>query len=493
MTRTLYRLLIGVVISVALAALFTVVLHTSDLALQLWDRFSNAPTDIITYVLTLTIALALFAWWVRRFWKRLRTGSSPANEPREPMTEPELQAALTKAESQGIDTLEANEELDDLADRRAHAKTYIGVYGEASTGKSALIKAFAKSADTYSDPRTGTTQAVTHYEWTAPSGTEVVLTDMPGLNAPGKELDILSQEEAQRAHMVLFVVDGDLTRTQYEQLTRLLQLDKPIVVVLNKADLLNAEEITLLQAQLQRRFGEAASKLELVTVSAGGTREVVRVYPNGREEVTVQTLPPKIESLVSRIDHHLVHGGELEPKRDAAVIALAQYKLHQATFEFRQSKADGIISSYTYKAMIGAMAAVSPGMDLIVQGYFGVAIVRDLCKLYDVPAASVEIDKFLKLIVKDLGKTLPLVLAATGNALKAFPGIGTLAGGVVHAIGYGLIFESLGAAVAKALEDRGRLSAGPILQIMEAGLGGNLETRARRLARLVITQARQKQ
>ena len=47
-----------------------------------------------------------------------------------------------------------------------------------------------------------------------------------------------------------------------------------------------------------------------------------------------------------------------------------------------------------------------------------------------------------------------MVLAIAGNALKAFPGLGTLGGGVLHAFAYALIFDSLGRALAASLAER---------------------------------------
>ncbi len=490
-TRTIYRLLIGVAMSLGLAMVLTFLLYTSGLALELWQRFRDAPASfVLIYCLVLGVIVLLSLWWIRKLIRRWRAAHRD-EKVRQPLSEDELHQTIEHAEALGIDTALADEELAALEQRRGSGKVYVAIYGEASTGKSALIRALAKGANALSDPRTGTTQTLDHYDWVAPSGTQVVLTDMPGLNAPGKSLDVLSMEEAQRAHIVLYVVEGDLTRTQYTELQRLLASNKPTLVALNKIDLYSDEEIRQLQSRLTERLGRLADKLELIPVSAGGTREVVRIYPDAREETQLQEVAPQITALVRSMDLHLVHGGELEPKRDAAVVALAQRKLEQSTAHFRRVQSNSIISSYTYKAMVGAMAAVSPGMDLLIQGYFGVALVRELCKLYNVSAFSVEIEKFLKLVVNDLGKTLPLVLAAAGNTLKAFPGIGTLAGGVVHAIGYGLIFESLGRAVAKTLEDRGQLNAGSTLQLMEAELSGNLEARARRLAKLVFSHHRE--
>ena len=40
---------------------------------------------------------------------------------------------------------------------------------------------------------------------------------------------------------------------------------------------------------------------------------------------------------------------------------------------------------------------------------------------------------------------------------KAFPGIGTVTGGLLHAVAYGMIFHTLGHAVAESLRTRGEL------------------------------------
>ena len=40
--------------------------------------------------------------------------------------------------------------------------------------------------------------------------------------------------------------------------------------------------------------------------------------------------------------------------------------------------------------------------------------------------------------IERAGKALPLSLAVAGNGLKAFPGVGTVAGGIAHAVAYGL-------------------------------------------------------
>ena len=54
-----------------------------------------------------------------------------------------------------------------------------------------------------------------------------------------------------------------------------------------------------------------------------------------------------------------------------------------------------------------------------------------------------------------------LTLAIAGNAFKAFPGVGTISGGVIHAVAYGMIFDSLGRAAAETMGEPRRTAALP--------------------------------
>ena len=89
-----------------------------------------------------------------------------------------------------------------------------------------------------------------------------------------------------------------------------------------------------------------------------------------------------------------------------------------------------------------------------------------------------------------MNKSVPLLLAVAGNGLKAFPGIGTVAGGLVHAVAYGLIFDALGHSVVQTLEQRGSLKAASAASTFQAMLNGNLEARSKTVAQWVIDQYR---
>jgi hypothetical protein len=100
------------------------------------------------------------------------------------------------------------------------------------------------------------------------------------------------------------------------------------------------------------------------------------------------------------------------------------------------------------------MAAVAPGSDLVIQGALAAALTRALAELYEVRLSQVQIDDFIQQARLTLRSGSAIVLAIAGNALKAFPGLGTLGGGVLHAFAYALIFDSLGRALAASLAER---------------------------------------
>jgi GTP-binding protein EngB required for normal cell division len=364
-------------------------------------------------------------------------------------------------------------------------------FGEISSGKSSLIQALLPGAALAVAASGGTTRAVGEYRWQSPSGDELVLADMPGTNEVGAGLDELSRAEALRSHLVVYVCDGDLTRTQYEDLQSLLALGKPCIVALNKTDLYRREELDSILGRLRERIGEAA-RVELVPVQAGGQREALRVLPDGREERVVVHMAPRVDDLREALQRHLDEDTEvLERLRDTSVFVLAARTLDAAQRRYRADRAEEITRSYSRKAMIGAMAAVAPGSDLVIQGYLGVTMVKALSVLYEVPVRQMDTDLLLDLVQKRVARTTTIMLAVLGNALKAFPGIGTLAGGAVHAAAYGMIFESLGRAVAESMDSRGALRPAQAAQVFEDHLSEDLQTSARRFARLALDLKRE--
>jgi len=486
------RLLVALLVSLGLAALLLLVLYATNLSFEVWDRLKEAPAWFMGIYVAALATLASGGAWL--FWRlvfpRHREGEEEPPALPVPRTDREMDEKIQVAELAGVDVEAARQELTELQTRREIGEVYVALFGQVSTGKSSLVRALLPDATPVIDPRGGTTRDVTRYTWTSPAGDRLTLVDLPGLNEPDGYLGALAREEAQRAHVVIYLVDGDLTRDQHDELESLLAFGRPVILALNKADLYGAADLAQIRSRLGERIQDRG-RIDVLTVSAATTREVVRVLPDGREETVLREVPPQVDALITalqqRIDADL---DRLEHLRDASVFVLATRKLGDAVSTHRRERAESLVTEYSRKAVIGAMAAVAPGTDVLIQGYLGIQLVNKLCQVYEVPAREIDVKTFLDLAGGRVRKALPLFLAIAGNGLKAFPGIGTLTGGLLHAVAYGLIFDSLGRAVTQTLASRGALRTGPALRAFEETLSGDLEARTRRLAKLALDHIR---
>ena len=475
-----FFLALGVLFLSSLLLLF--VFFATQTALDLWDRLQQAPEWLFyTYTSLITIFLIVSLWFITR----LLIPSSSRKKQKEKLTEQSLVEELEEAEASGVDTEMIRQEIQSLSDRKAAGRVYVSFFGNVSTGKSSIVKALIPNVKIQTNVRGGSTQEITEYTWKSTSGDELILTDLPGRNEPDGLLDTIVHEEAVRSQVVIYVTDADITRNQYDDIQALFQYEKPLILAVNKIDRYSKEERRELRDHLLQRFEK--NKVRLAFISSGGEEEIVRIYHDGREEKVLRARNPDVselsQALQTEIDSQF---NTLDQLRDASVFVLVKQKLDQAKQEYRQEKGQKIVKSSTRKAIFGAMAAISPGSDLLIQGVIGSLMVKDICKLYDVPIRQLDIDKFLDFSQGQLKHSVPVVLAVAGNGLKAFPGVGTLAGGLVHAVAYGIIFNALGKAVLHTLEQRGRLQPAPAALTFKELLGENLESNAKLFARLVL-------
>ncbi len=486
--RSALALLILLGLIVAIGALF----FLTESALNVWDRLSEGPALLrYGFIILLAALVAGAGWLVVTLLVQRRPRQRPAASKGQ-LSRDDIEARLRDADAAGIDTSAARAELEDLARRRAGGAIQLCFFGEISTGKSSLIKALVPEADVSVDVRGGSTAEIRQYRWTSEAGVEVHLTDVPGTGGHDPGFTELAAAEAQRAHVVLFVCDGDLARAEKALVEKLLAVDKPLVLVLNKADRFDVEEQATLMARLLEHLeelGGAAGRDRVVAVSAGGDVEVVERQADGSEAVTTRQRPADVGVLVVAINRLLgADPQDLDKLRERAVFRLAADKLAVAEAEYRTQRAEQIIRNSTRKAVIGALAAVSPGTDVLIQGYIGTTMTRELCKLYGVPPRDLDIEEFLNLSQSRVGRALPLSLAVAGNGLKAFPGVGTVAGGLVHAVAYGLIFDALGRSLELSLREHGEFLPDQAAQEFEEGISEHIEAGAVRIARMALEE-----
>lgn len=320
---------------------------------------------------------------------------------------PELQAAV-RGELQAIKTA-----LDKL-ERNAIC---IAAFGLVSRGKSAVVNALVGQKLLPTGPLHGVTRYPKSVRWVPPGGkVQVELIDTPGLDEiEGEARAQMAREVAQQADLILFVVAGDITRTEYEALCELRRNSKPIILVFNKTDIYpdrDREAIYQQLCQLRQPGNTPASVLlsskEVVRVAAEPSPVRVRIeWPDGRVGYEWESPPPQTEELRQKILEILNREG----RSLLALNALFQAKqasesLAKKTLELRYTEAEEIVWNYAkYKALavsLNPIALLDVGGGIIAD----LALIRALARLYGLPMTSFEAGKLWQKIIFSSGGLL---------------------------------------------------------------------------------------
>ena len=382
---------IGLLFVVAIGAL----LFITESALNVLDRLVEGPKVLLYGYIAVMVVLVVAALWliwrlvVRRKIPDVRTKTARK------LTQSDIRARLEEAEASGVDVGAAQSELQELAVRQASGAIHLCFFGEISTGKSSLIRALVPTANVSVDVLGGSTTDVQHYRWRNDAGNEILLTDVPGMGGHEEGLGDLAMQEAQRSNVVLFVCDGDLTRPEAGAVEQLLSLGKPLVMVMNKSDRFGVDEQAALMLRLLEHLDRAGGEIErdrVVAVTAGGVADVIERTGDGTESTAKRQRPADIGVLVVAINRLLEDPAEIDERRNRAVFRLAADKLVEAEAQYRVQRSEQIIRNGTRKAVVGALAAVSPGTDVLIQGYIGTAMTQELCKLYDATPRDLDIE-----------------------------------------------------------------------------------------------------
>lgn len=335
---------------------------------------------------------------------------------------PELQAAVRK------DLQALKGALDKLEDN----VIVIATFGLVSRGKSAVINALTGQKLLETGPLHGVTQWPKSVRWTPASGKiQVELIDTPGLDEiDGEARANMAREIAYQADLILFVVAGDITRTEYEALSELRKSQKPLILVFNKIDLYpdqDSQEIyqQLLKISLNQQ-NPIFSTDDIIRVAAEPQPIPVRVeYPDGTVTEEWETPPPQIDELRQKILTLLNQEGRLLLSINALRQAkLAEENIAKKTLQIRQKEAEEIIWNYAkYKALAVVLNPLV-FLDMIGGAIADLALIRSLAQLYGLPITSHEAGKLWRKILLSsgsllLGEITSLIILGFGKTAAA--------------------------------------------------------------------------
>ncbi len=322
-------------------------------------------------------------------------------------------------------------DLQGMAQKLTQGRVEIAVFGEISTGKSALINALVGEAVTEVDVQGGWTKEVWDVDWEGCgycvpglADSKVVLIDTPGLNeVGGGDRADMARDAAQRADLILFVTDSDLNETEFSALAALTLVHKPIIVVFNKIDLYTPEERERLLQVLRDDRLTGAIQPENVVMAAAHPREMEYVVEDqrGRTKSEWRRPEPILEDLRVRILEVLEQDGLALLALNAAMYAADKSdRVTALRMRLREKQATKLIWSYAAVKSL-TVAFTPPAVDVIGGSAVDLVMVANLAKIYGLDLSWKHSRKLFFSILKAGGWVAVANIAtlAAGSLFKA--------------------------------------------------------------------------
>ena len=321
----------------------------------------------------------------------------------------------------------------------------IAAFGLVSRGKSAVLNALLGQKVLQTGPLNGATQWPRSVRWTisqallAKGGLQVELIDTPGLDEVGGEVrGEMAKQVTRQADLILFVVAGDITKTEYEALQELGKSQKPLILIFNKIDLYPEVDRHAIYQNLQalgsREGGESegevfnAKSLEIVMTAAEPAPVQVRVeWPDSSVTYEWESPPSQVDELKEKLLEIINREGRSLLALNALTQAReAETAIAHKTVKLRQAEAENLIWQFAkYKALAVGLNPIA-FLDILGASVADLALIRSLARLYGLPMTGYEAGKLWKTIVFSAGGVL---LGELGSGLIL--GLGKSTAGIV--------------------------------------------------------------
>jgi small GTP-binding protein len=438
-TRIMLAMALAVV---ALATVAWLIASVGDLHDRVARHSPLLAVSLVTLAVLAASASAIGA--ARMFWKLGRPERAPAQPPEDVIRAAEVQTDKAESVVQQVKDLAVRErletELRDLRSDRARRRFQVVVFGTSSAGKTSLINALLGQDVGQTDAVMGTTKhGESHTHRVEGVDGTLLLTDTPGLSdvgAGGPERESEARDLAARSDLLLFVLDHDLIRSEFEPMAALARQGKRSIVVLNKKDRFTSDDATAILKKLRERLGGIVPKEDIVAVAAAPRPTPVKVRAaDGTTQTVLEVEPPDLGALEDRIAAILAREGESLRAGNLLLRAhlLSKSAQQQMTVERRQ-RAQAVIDRFQWITAGTVFANPIPALDLMATGAVQFQMISEIAGVYGVELATSHVKMIGAQMVQMLLK-LGMVEAATSLIAGLFKSsfVGFAAGGAVQA------------------------------------------------------------
>lgn len=341
---------------------------------------------LIGLLIALIGAVVYYVLIIQRGEKRSRQ-QRQARQPRIPVAKTEAAEETLRAVRQQVGQIQDEVARQALISRSqeieaslAQGPIRVVVFGTGSAGKTSLVNAiFGRMMGRVAAPM-GTTEVGETYSLKL-KGLErkILITDTPGIleaGVAGTQREQLARQLATEANLLLFVVDNDIRRSEYEPLKALVEIGKRSLLVLNKTDLYIEEDKEQILARLRERVLGFIASTDVIAIAANPQAVTLE---NGE----IFQPEPDIAPLLRRIAAVLRAEGE-DLVADNILLQFQRLgeEARQLIDTQRRRQAEKVVERYQWIGAGVVFVTPLPVVDLLATAAVNAQMVVEIGKIY---------------------------------------------------------------------------------------------------------------
>jgi small GTP-binding protein len=415
----------------------------------------------IAFLIVFIAVLAIAALWAGRLlWlSRFAAGErlkAPDDIIQAAAVQTEQAEGVIRQVGQAAARAELTRELGELRTSQQRREFHVVVFGTGSAGKTSLINSLLGRDIGKTEAVMGTTRHGENHTYTL-EGVEgtVFLTDTPGLSEigdGGAAREREARELAARSDLLIFVLDHDLIRSEYEPLAALVRQGKRSIVLLNKTDRFNPTDRDAILAKLRERLRGLVAPDDVVAGAADPRPLLVRLQrPDGTSESVLEAQSPDLAALRSRIEHALRREGDALRAGNLLLRAhLLSKKAQDQLARERDQRAQEVIEKFQWITAGTVFANPFPALELLANGAVQFQMITELAAVYGTQISTSHVRMVGGQMIQMLLK-LGLVETATSLVAGIFKSslVGYAAGGAVQGVSMAYLTHVSGEAFAE--------------------------------------------
>ncbi|MBD0364431.1 MAG: DUF697 domain-containing protein, partial [Coleofasciculus sp. C3-bin4] len=270
---------------------------------------------------------------------------------------------------------------------------------------------------------------------------QIQLIDTPGIDeVDGETREALAHQVAKQADLILFIIAGDMTKVEYEALSQLRDVGKPMLLVFNKIDQYpDADRMAIYRKIRDERVRQLLSPAEIVMVAASPM--VAHAVRRADGSTGVQRRPgiPQIQDLKLKILEILHREGKSLVALNTMLYADdVNEQLVSRKMTIRDESANQIIwKAVMTKAVAIALNPVTV-VDILTGTVIDVVMILTLSRLYGISMTQQgAVGLLQKIAISMGGLSASELLATLGlSGLKSVLGLSAPATGGVSLAPY---------------------------------------------------------